>query len=88
MDQIEIVTRYKEKLQETYQNKLIDEMMKFKEAKKRDIIAVLKLLVYDVDGEHSYGSKGVSIYLWCPKEWHLQVLKEEKSVLAYNLIPQ
>lgn len=63
-------------------NKKVNE---FKGKKKRNVSALLKLLVYDLENNPQ---QGMSFYIWRPTEVHLQILKEESSFLVYNVMPR
>ncbi|XP_018571533.1 breast cancer type 2 susceptibility protein-like isoform X2 [Anoplophora glabripennis] len=52
---------------------------------KRDVVAVLKLLVIDVIGD---SDRPFSFFIWRPTEVHMQSLKEGKSFTIQNVLPR
>lgn len=79
------VMKHKERLEQNIQNQLINEITKFKYDKKRNVLPVMKFLVYDADGKSAIG---MTLTLWGYNDETQMEFKEEKAVLAYNLLPE
>ncbi|KAJ8919869.1 hypothetical protein NQ315_006398 [Exocentrus adspersus] len=85
--QREAILRYKNDLFMRKQQEMVAEMKETvakSKLVKRDVSAVLKLLVFDANDS----GRPFNFFVWRPSETHLQSLREGKSFTVQNVLPK